>query len=477
MGFTITWFSGIIQHMDIVTSFAGLSLLIVVGKYLRVKIKLLQRLYIPTSVIAGILGLLILQIGGNAVPSGWTAGWSQLPGFLINIVFAALFLGVTIPSLSTIWKKAGPQLGYGQIVAWGQYFFPLLIVILLLKPVFKVPEVFGVIVEVGFEGGHGTAAGLKETFETFKWPQGTDFGLASATMGIISAIVVGIILINWAARKGYTHKLKPLDQLKKGEWGGFYDPDQRPIAGRQTVSADSIDSLALHLAIIGMAVLIGYGLKIGLLGLESLSPYLEENKVLRGFPLFPLCMLGGLVIQVFISRVSRISPVDHSLMQRLSGTALDYLVVAAVSTIRLNVIAESIIPFFILVCVGIAWNVFCVTWLARRVLPTHWFERAIAEMGQSMGVTATGLLLLRAVDPESETDAPSAFGYKQLLHEPIMGGGLWTSMAIPLVILQGGWFVFTISAIAIFFWLLVLWAFKRKSITTIASGGSGGRFG
>ena len=442
--------------MDIVTSFAGLSILIVAGKYLRVKIKLLQRLYIPTSVISGILGLLILQIWGNGIPAGWTAGWTKLPGFLINIVFAALFLGVTIPPLSTIWKKSAPQLAYGQIVAWGQYFVGLLVVLLLLKPLFKVPEVFGVVMVVGFEGGHGTAAGLKETFETFNWAAGTDFALASATMGVVSAIIFGVILINWAARKGYTHKLKSLDQLKKGEWGGFYSPDQRPIAGKQTVSADSIDSLALHLAIIGMAVLIGYMLKMGLVSFESLSPYLEKNRIFQGFPLFPLCMLGGLLIQLFISGYTRVSPVDHSLMQRLSGTALDYLVVAAISTIRLDVIAESLIPFLVVVCCGIFWNMFCVVFLAKRFLPTHWFERSIAEMGQSMGVTATGLLLLRAVDPESETDAPSAFGYKQLLHEPIMGGGFWTSMAIPLVILHGGWFVFTISACVIVFWLIVI---------------------
>jgi ESS family glutamate:Na+ symporter len=449
--------------MDIVTSFAGLSILIIAGKFLRFKIKLLQRLYIPTSVIAGILGLLILQIGGDYIPAGWTAGWSKRPGFLINIVFAALFLGVHIPSISIIWKKSAPQLAYGQIVAWGQYFTALLVVLFLLKPLFNIPEVFGVVLPVGFEGGHGTAAGLKETFETFKWAEGTDFALASATMGVVSAILFGIILINWAARKGHTQKLKSLDQLKKGEWGGFYSPDQRPIAGRQTVSADSIDSLALHLAIIGFAVLIGYGLKMGLVSLESFSSYLGENKIFQGFPLFPLCMVGGLLIQLFLGRFSKVSPVDHSLMQRLSGTALDYLVVAAISTIRLNVIAKGLLPFLAIVCVGILWNIFCVAWLARRVLPNHWFERAIAEMGQSMGVTATGLLLLRAVDPESETDAPSAFGYKQLLHEPIMGGGFWTSMAIPLVILHGGWFVFIISACAIIFWLIVIKVLKKHS--------------
>jgi len=29
-----------------------------------------------------------------------------------------------------------------------------------------------------------------------------------------------------------------------------------------------------------------------------------------------------------------------------------------------------------------------------------WFERSIVEMGQSLGITATGLLLLRFVDPD-----------------------------------------------------------------------------
>ena len=97
-------------------------------------------------------------------------------------------------------------------------------------------------------------------------------------------------------------------------------------------------------------------------------------------------------------------------------------------------------------------------WLARRLLPDAWFERAIAEMGQSMGVTATGLLLLRVVDPEGETEAPSAFAYKQLLHEPFMGGGLWTSTAVFVVARQHGALItLLISGGAIAAWLIV-WA-------------------
>ena len=117
--------------------------------------------------------------------------------------------------------------------------------------------------------------------------------------------------------------------------------------------------------------------------LESFSPYLRDNRVLQGFPLFPLCMLGGLLVQLFLTKFSRrVFPVDHALMQRLSGTALDFLVVAAISTIRLDIIAKGIVPFLMLVAAGILWNIFCVVWLARKFLPNFWFERAIAEMGQ-----------------------------------------------------------------------------------------------
>ena len=250
------------------------------------------------------------------------------------------------------------------------------------------------------------------------------------------------------------------------ELAGLIAVDDRPPAGRQTTSPDSVDTLALHLAVLGIAILVGYALKQGLVALESLWAPEANRAVLASFPLFPLCMIGGLVVQLVVSKGARLNPVDHVMMQRIAGTALDFLVVAAISTIRLEVIARGLAPFAIIVAGGIIWNVFCVMWLARRLLPNCWFERAIAEMGQSMGVTATGLLLLRVVDPNQETDAPAAFGYKQLLHEPFMGGGIWTSSAVLLVYHQGAAMVFAIACGAIAAWLIA-WAvlFRRAGKT------------
>ena len=454
--------------MSVLLSFSMLCLLLAAGKLLRVKVKLFQWLHLPSSVIGGMLGLIILQVGGDAIPAAWTAGWNKLPGLLINVVFATLFLGVVVPSLKTVWQRSAPQLAYGQIVAWGQYVVGLGMVLLLLRPLFGTPGLFGVIVPVGFEGGHGTAAGLAPVFGELGWDEGKDYALASATVGIISAIIAGMALINWAARKGFIARYEKELDRREEDLTGVYPPEARPSAGQQTVSPSSVDALALHLAVVGIAILVGFLIRSSLAFVETWvqagfgAPDPDRFMIMRAFPLFPLCMIGGLAVQGTLQKYARVSPVDHALMQRIGGTALDFLVVAAISMIRLEVIAAGILPFALIMAGGIAWNVFCVMWLARRLLPNCWFERAIAEMGQSMGVTATGLLLLRAVDPEGDTEALSAFGYKQLLHEPFMGGGLWTTSAVLLVARHGSWPVFGVSVGAILIWLLVWGLLLRR---------------
>lgn len=147
----------------------------------------------------------------------------------------------------------------------------------------------------------------------------------------------------------------------------------------------------------------------------------------------PSSVIGGVMMQTAVTRCGGSLLVDHGQMQRLSGAALDYLVLSAVATIKISVVAANWAPLLALVVAGTLLSLLLVVFLAPRLFREAWFERAIAEFGQSTGVTATGLLLLRSVDPESRTVAAASFGYKQLLHEPFMGGGLWTALALALV--------------------------------------------
>ena len=134
--------------MVVVMSFCGLCLLLVSGKILRSLIPLFQKLYLPASVIGGMLGLLLINTAGPHLSPNWFAGWDALPGFLINIVFASLFLGAPTPKLRGIWNITAPQLCFGQIIAWGQYAVGLGLTGLVLLPLFGVPIQFGNLLEI-----------------------------------------------------------------------------------------------------------------------------------------------------------------------------------------------------------------------------------------------------------------------------------------------------------------------------------------
>jgi len=451
--------------VNIVASFTALCMLLLVGHVLRTKVALLRKLYLPSCVIAGLLGLAVVQCfggTGNAHVAFWTAGWGKLPGFLINIVFACLFLGVALPKFSTLARRALPQLAYGQIVAWGQYAVGVGLFLLLIQFIWPdLPAMFGAVIPVGFEGGHGTAGGMTDTFIDLNWEAGKDYALASATAGILSAVIVGMALVNWAQRRGYTVKRQDPENIPEDNTIGIIPVDRRPSAGKLTVSADAIESFTLHVAIVGIAILIGFAIKQGFLLVDQAAGNDTFHKIAKSFPLFPLCMLGGLAVQLCEDRFDRHKLIDPGLTRRIQNTALDFLVVPAIAMIRIEAISAGLAPLLIIVAAGIAWNVFCVLVLARRLLPDAWFERSIAEMGQSMGVTATGLLLLRVVDPDYESPAADAFASKQLLHEPFMGGGLWTSAAVPLLAVWGGWPVFAIAVGAIAVWFVAAIAMRR----------------
>jgi glutamate:Na+ symporter, ESS family len=444
------------------TSLVVLCLLLLLGHCLRTRLRVLQRLYLPSCVIGGILGLCLVQgatgvlnrlnLANLVVHIEELAGpWRSIPGQLINVVFACLFLGVALPKFSELWRRSGTQVVYGQMVAWGQYVVGLGLWVFVLARIYtNLPALFAGILPVGFEGGHGTAAGMGPVFKELGWENGQDLALSSATFGILSAIIVGTILVNWAIRKGHVKCQGNATLTKDQALKGIFPINQRPSAGKLTVNSDAIESFSLHLVVVGLAIGVGMIIKACLVGIGALIPALSS--LLNSFPLFPLCMLGGLLIQWLELRFDTYRLIDLGLIRRIQNSALDFLVVAAIATIRVKVVATALWPLLILVGAGIAWNVFCVTFIARRVFKDAWFERAIAEMGQSMGVTATGLLLLRVVDPDYKTNAADAFACKQIIHEPFMGGGLWTSAAIPLIALRGPGFVLGIAAGAMCIW-------------------------
>jgi glutamate:Na+ symporter, ESS family len=461
-----------------------ISVGLVIAKLIRIRFNIFSKYFLPSSVIAGFLFLLLgkevlgklflrferfehLEFG--IFTENIIEVFSSLPGLLISVIFASLFIGKTIPNLKEIWMTAGPQVSYGQTVAWGQYVIGILLALFILVPLLGADPMVGALIEIAFEGGHGTAAGLGSTFDELGFSDGTDLALGLATVGVVSGVIFGVFLINWGVRTNKTNYLKDPSELNESDLRGVIDKESRESSAKLSVSPESIEPLALHLGMIGIAILIGKGLLELLILLENATWGANGNVIIMAYvPLFPLAMIGGVILQLILMKFDRFHLVEREMIIRLQGLALDFLIVSAVATLSLQVIGENIWIFLILALAGISWNIFAFLYLARKMIPKNWFERGIGDFGQSMGMTAAGLMLIRIVDSKGDTKALEAFGYKQLLFEPFVGGGIMTAVSVPLIYNFGLVPILIFVTIVMIGWILLgLLYFGRKDASEI----------
>ena len=257
-------------------AFVLLALLLLAGRYLKQKIGWFQRLYLPASVVAGVLALLLgpevlgsivtaiagedTLLSGGLFSEDIRTVWSQSPGVFINIVFAALFLGETIPSPRMIWRRAAPQVVFGQTLAWGQYVVGILATLLILGPLFDINPMAAALIEIGFEGGHGTAGGMVDTLDELGFADGGDLAIGLATVGIVSGIIIGTALADWGRRKGY------VDTVSRRVMEPEEIPDLNVMAETPEIRRRRahllrnllIDPLSINFAIVGAAIAVGW---------------------------------------------------------------------------------------------------------------------------------------------------------------------------------------------------------------------------
>lgn len=455
---------------DIFFAFIWIALLLLAGRLIKQHAGWIRKLYLPESIVAGALALLLgpqvlgaitANITGEGsllaeglFPEPIRETWSQSPGIFINIVFAALFLGENIPNPKQIWRRAAPQVVFGQTLAWGQYVLGILVTMFILMPLFDANPITGALIEIGFEGGHGTAGGMASTFSELGFEEGGDLALGLATVGIVSGIVTGTFLADWARKKQHVsvsreepEQAEDVPNLSEGE-----DEAKRERRSHLTRGL-LIDPLSLNFGFVGIAIIIGWLIQKALVLIESLTWARTGFTMMEYVPLFPMALVGGIIVQLIMERLNLDALIIPRLTKNIAGLALDVVVVTALASISLEVLGGNLGIFLTLSAVGIAWNIGFFLFYAPRIFPDYWFEKGIGDYGQSMGVTATGLLLLRMVDPENNSGAFEGFAYKQLFFEPIVGGGLFTAASPALISSLGLTNTLMITAGLLLFWL------------------------
>lgn len=428
-------------------------LAIVLGaRLVKRKSQRLQRLFLPSALIAGIIGLILGPQVLNYISADVTDIWATLPKQLIIVVFAGLFLGRHIPSRKEIWRLAGPQIAFGNALAWGQYVIGIGLTMLILTPLFKTPPIAGALIEISFEGGHGTSAGLAPVFNNLGWAAGADVALALATFSIFAAVICGMLIINWQKRKE----------------GTLQDDEEWERQRRQQIrSGYNLYNLGNKINSTPMVVvrcIIAYAVAIGIGWLMYQGLIRAEAFVLAGYtdlrfmpyvPFFPLAMIGGMIVQMLLQKTNTQHLLNKRVIDVIGAIALDILIASAIATVSLSAIASNWQVFVVLGFAGTAWILFAFFWLAPRMFPSYWFEKGLTNIGQSMGTTATGFMFQRLADPGNVSKARESFSYKQLVFEPFLGGGIVTAMSLVVIYEFGSTFALVTAIIVFVFWLII----------------------
>ncbi|ACZ20192.1 Na+/glutamate symporter [Sanguibacter keddieii DSM 10542] len=428
------------QPQIIGLSFVALGALLGAGWVLRRSVRPLGALYLPVSVVTGFLVLLVgPQVLGSLtgtqglIPGAFLDVWRVMPGLLINVVFAAIMIGKVLPRWGELWDAAAPHAIFGSLLSFGQLFLGGLAVLVLLGPVFGVAPEAGSLLEMSFAGGHGTIAGMGQLLADAGAEDLVDVGLSLATISMITGIVCGSVLVRWAVRSPRLAVARDQVHVPSLE-----DDPEVDIVRLSPVDEDQDNDHGMHATTFaGMLILLAIAVAVVMLWTARWVAGQLGSDILDSFPLFPVTVIGGFVVQTVATRLGFAERIDKRVVAGMSSVALDGLVVCAIGTMSLATLGDNVPVIVVMTVLGVGWSVVALVWLGPRIHRKDWFEHAIADFGQSQGNVATGFVLAEMVDPARRTTTANDYGYKQLPYEPLLGGGILTALSVPLITVWG----------------------------------------
>lgn len=395
-----------------------LSVLLLIGTFLRAKVKLFQSLYLPASVIGGFIGMIISpeilgRFSNYSISEEWIKTYSLLPGILSVPIFAAIPLGMFLNENKNI-KSMYPSkvlicFGLFQCASMSQSAIGYATNMFFNKinPQLNMYRTFGYELSAGFAGGHGLAAATGKLLEGFgipQWEIAQGVALTTATIGLIGGIVFGIIFINLAVRKNKTKIIKRINDNadKSVEVGYNKDINKQNSLGRETFLSSSIETITFHLAIIftvcGIAyIVLNLVKKMNIAGLNVL-------------PVWTYSMIIMFALNFIIKKLNLVWMVDAKVKAKIMGTLSDFAIVSAMTSLPIKAIINYIAPITVMCILG-----FIITYLLVFPLNSFFFkedysfERAIISWGTLTGVLITGMTLLKICDPEYKSPALSEF--------------------------------------------------------------------
>ncbi len=444
-----------------------ISILLIIGNALRNRIKLLQSLLLPAPITAGLIGLLL---GPEALGLiGWSDQMGTYTTILIAVVFASMAYSMDVGG--SVASGARNMWGYSTSMFMGQWGLFVLLGLYLFAPLFGTEPWFGMMLPVGFVGGFGTAAAVGSSLGEIGVAEASSIGFTSATVGTLVAIVGGVIVANWGIRKGKATELQG-DLPEDLRTGYIRHEADRPSIGKATTNPSSIEPLALHGGFIIFTVLIAY----------LLNGVIKDQWPNVSIPLFAMSFVIGLIGRMIMRAAGRENFLDRETITTISGAATDYMIAFGIASIVPAALAgywQALVLMFVL------GTVFCVVWMlwaGPLFFGEYWLERGIFGWGWATAAVATGIALLKMVDPKLKSGTLNEYGVAYVGFAPFEIG---MTILAPIAVIAGfttafGWGSFAIAVAVLVAAFALKWVPAEKHGTAwktrdeVAGDGDGG---
>ena len=401
-----------------IMAFGWVGALLMLGTFIRAKFKFFQTLLFPANLIGGLIGFILMQFDLVGLPT--SNGWQTIPTSAFNMItfhlFAFGFVGIGfLKNTNNKLKDVGGATMRG---AWlHSWLFGILFAIqaVIGYSVFYLwkmfgngdfAEVNGYLLGAGFTQGPGQTQAYGTIWEsTYGIASSIDVGLAFAAVGFLVAGIIGVPLARYGLRNCWLKDNGECLELPPELLVGIMDKNnQKPCAYTTTHSAN-IDSIAFHLSLMFFAYALAYG--FGLFWVTYM-PVVAMRPLGFGF-MFNWGMVIALLIRKMMEKIKIDHLLDPGTSRSLTGTTVDFMICSVFLGVEPVALHDVFVPFFIAITLGSIATLAICLWFGRRA-PEFGFERMLAIFGSCTGTGASGLMLLRIVDPEFKTTVAVEIG-------------------------------------------------------------------
>lgn len=407
-----------------------LFLFLLLGVVIRNVVKPIRNLYLPAGLIGGAIALIMgpQVLGLIEIPENW----SSMASPMINIVLTTTLFGISI--------SANKMKSYAGAISANltSYFSQLMIGIVtgigLQKIWTALPREWGVMTVFTYWGGHGAATSSGTLFEELGVANMLSIGLILATLGLIVAMVTGMVWVNIGVRRGWAVALTEGKENASERKNDYIPEDEQKPLGFARVASDSVNGLALQMCFVFLSMWIGA---------QIFGNIAKVIPAASNIPSLLYGIVGAIIVWFFMTKTKLDKYADKTAIDNIGGVALEICICSATATLNLDFFASNLLPILIHMIVVIAGMSFLCMFLMRRWFGKDWFPLALMFYGAGCGSTPSGLALARCVDPDVKTDGWEAFGVSQGCFVPFTS----TFVAIwPFIAVKNLWILVGIGA-------------------------------